>query len=331
MAKVLITGIAGFIGSSLARGLLAEGATVRGIDDLSTGNPANLEGIRDQIDFRIADIQDQSAIDSACRGVDYVFHKAAIPSVPVSVSDPIGTHGPNLTGTLQVLEAARKAGVRRVLYAASSAAYGDAPELPKTESMLPAPISPYAVQKLAGEHYLASYARVYGLDTVSLRYFNIFGPRQDPTSQYSGVLARFISLMLKGETPTIFGDGTTSRDFTYIDNVVSANLLAAKTTAPVAGKVFNVATGNRISLVQAYEEIRRITGYEGTVEFKPERAGDIRHSVADVSLARDTFGYNVVTSFTEGLEQTIEWYTSQKQALSTPLAPSAVSGEPQRP
>jgi UDP-glucose 4-epimerase len=296
MAKVLITGISGFIGSSLARGLLAEGATVRGIDNLSTGNPANLDEIRSQVDFREADILDAAAMDDACQGVDYVFHQAAIPSVPKSVVDPIGTNGPNLNGTLIVLEAARKAGVKRLMYAASSAAYGDSPELPKTEAMLPGPISPYAVQKLAGEHYLASYTRVYGLETVS------------PTSQYSGVLARFIALMCKGETPTIFGDGSTSRDFVYIDNVVSANLTVAKTTAPVAGKVFNIATGQRTTLLEAYEEVKRITGYSGTVEFKPEREGDIKHSLADISLAESVFRYRVVASFSEGLEKTIEFF-----------------------
>lgn len=308
MAKVLITGISGFIGSSLARGLLAEGATVRGVDNLCTGNLANLEEIRSQIDFRQDDILDAAAMDAACAGVDYVFHQAAIPSVPKSVVDPVGTNGPNLNGTLTVLEAARKAGVKRLMYAASSAAYGDNPELPKTEVMLPGPISPYAVQKLAGEHYLASYYRVYGLETVALRYFNIFGPRQDPTSQYSGVLARFISQMCKGETPTVFGDGSTSRDFTYIDNVVSANMMVAKTTAPVAGRVFNVATGQRITLLQAYEEIKRITGYAGSIEFKPEREGDIKHSLADISLAESVFGYRVVASFSEGLEKTIAYY-----------------------
>jgi UDP-glucose 4-epimerase len=308
MAKALITGICGFIGSSLARGLLAEGATVRGIDNLSTGKLRNLDEIRTQIDLREADILDLEAITDACKGVDYVFHEAAIPSVPVSVADPIGTNGPNLTGTLSVLEAARKAGVKRVIFAASSAAYGDSPELPKTEAMLPAPISPYAVQKLASEYYLAGYSRVYGLETVSLRYFNIFGPRQDPTSQYSGVLARFISLMCAGETPTIFGDGSTSRDFTYIDNVVSANLTVAKTTSAVAGKVFNVATGKRITLLEAYEEIKRITGYTGDIQFKPEREGDIKHSVADISLAESTFGFRVVAGFREGLEKTIAYY-----------------------
>ena len=200
MSTALVTGIAGFIGSSIARSLLAEGATVRGLDNLSTGNLSNIEEIRSQIDFRHADVLDEHALASACQGVDYVFHEAAIPSVPKSVADPIGTNGPNLTGTLNVLEASRKAGVKRMLYAASSAAYGDDPTLPKTEAMLPAPLSPYAVQKLAGEHYLASYARVFGLETVALRYFNVFGPRQDPSSQYSGVLARFISLMLAGET-----------------------------------------------------------------------------------------------------------------------------------
>ena len=307
MATALVTGVAGFIGSSIARALLAEGATVRGLDNLSTGSFANIQAIKSQIDFRHADVQDQAAVESACRGVDYVFHEAAIPSVPKSVHDPIGTNGPNLTGTLYVLEAARKAGVKRVLYAASSAAYGDDPALPKSETMLPGPISPYAVQKLAGEHYLSSYTRVYGLETVSLRYFNIFGPRQDPSSQYSGVLARFISQMLADQTPTIFGDGSTSRDFTYIDNVVSANLLAAKTTAPVAGKVFNVATGRRITLLEAYEEVKRITGFKGTVNLAPEREGDIKHSVADISLAQQTFGYKVVADLAYGLEKTIAW------------------------
>ena len=308
MSTVLVTGIAGFIGSSIARSLLAEGAKVRGLDNLSTGNLGNVEEIRSQIDFRQADVLDEHAIASACQGVDYVFHEAAIPSVPKSVADPIGTNGPNLTGTLNVLEASRKAGVKRVLYAASSAAYGDDPTLPKTEAMLPAPLSPYAVQKLAGEHYLASYARVFELETVALRYFNVFGPRQDPSSQYSGVLARFISLMLAGETPTIFGDGTTSRDFVYIDNVGSANLLAAKAPAVnVSGKVFNVATGRRTTLLEAYEEVKRITGYSGGINHAPEREGDIKHSLADISLAQQAFGYKVVADLAYGLEQTIAW------------------------
>lgn len=313
MSKVLITGIAGFIGSSIARELLKQGATVRGIDDLSTGKMENLEEILAQIDFRKADISDHAAINDACEGVDYVFHEAAIPSVPVSVKDPIGTNGPNLNGTLAVLEASRKAGVKRLMYAASSAAYGDSLELPKKESMLPEPISPYAVQKVAGEHYLASYARVYGLETVSLRYFNIFGPRQDPTSQYSGVLARFISLMTAGETPTIFGDGLNTRDFTYIDNVVSANLLAAKAPSSVAGKVFNVATGRSVTLVEAFDAIKKITGFKGDVKFGEQREGDIKHSSADISLSQKMLDYRVIANFEEGLEKTIAWYEAAAQ------------------
>jgi UDP-glucose 4-epimerase len=315
MSTVLITGIAGFIGSSIARALLAEGAQVRGIDNLSTGSMDNIEEIRSRIDFRKANVLDREALSHASRGVDYIFHEAAIPSVPKSVDDPIGTNDPNLTATLYVLEEARKAGAKRVLYAASSAVYGDSPELPKTEAMLPAPLSPYAVQKLAGEHYLASYYRVFGLETVSLRYFNIFGPRQDPSSQYSGVLARFISLMLAGQTPTIYGDGLTSRDFTYIDNVVSANLLAAKAPAEkVAGQIFNVATGDRTTLLQAFEEIKRITGYQGGINHAPEREGDIKHSLADISGAQAAFGYKVVADLPYGLEQTIAW---AKEAVAT--------------
>ena len=310
MAKALITGICGFIGSSLARALLQEGAAVRGIDNLSTGYLANVEEISSRIELRYADICDFDTLKDACKGVDYVFHEAAIPSVPKSVADPIGTNGPNLNGTLLVLEAARQSAVKRVIYAASSAVYGDAPELPKTESMLPSPVSAYAVQKLAGEHYLASYTRMYGMETVALRYFNVFGPRQDPSSQYSGVLARFISQMSKGGTPTIFGDGSTSRDFVYIDNVVNANLLAAKASSSVAGLVLNIATGQRTTILEAYETIKSIVGYSGPVEFKPERAGDIRHSLADISGARKALNYEVLVNFRQGLEKTVSWYQS---------------------
>jgi len=310
MAKVLITGVCGFIGSGLARALVAEGASVRGIDNMSSGKMENLEGIRSQVELLRADIRDRAAVAAACEGVELVFHEAAIASVAASVADPVGTNESNLDGTLYVLEAARKAGVKRLLYAASAAAYGDDPELPKRETMLPQPISAYAVQKVAGEHYLASYAKVFGLETVALRYFNVFGPRQDPASVYSGVLARFISQMSKGETPTVFGDGSTSRDFVYIDNVVSANLLAARTKAEVSGRVFNVATGRSTTLLQAYEEIKRVVGYTGGINFAPERNGDIRHSLADISLARETFGYEVIADFRYGLEKTIEWALS---------------------
>ena len=310
MAKVLITGVCGFIGSSIARALQAEGATVRGIDNISSGKIANLDGIRSQVELIRADICDRDAVAAACEGIDLVFHQAAIASVAASVEDPVGTNESNLGGTLYVLEAARKAGVKRLLYAASAAAYGDEPTLPKRETMLPQPISAYAVQKLAGEHYLASYAKVFGLETVALRYFNVFGPRQDPASVYSGVLARFIAQMSKGETPTVFGDGSTSRDFVYIDDVVSANLLAARTKAAVSGKVFNVATGRSTTLLEAYEEIKRVMGYSGGINFAPERDGDIKHSLADISLARQTFGYEPKADFRYGLEKTIEWALS---------------------
>ncbi|MCU1295843.1 MAG: NAD-dependent epimerase/dehydratase, partial [Acidobacteriaceae bacterium] len=261
MAKYLITGIAGFIGSSLARGVLAQGDEVRGIDNLSTGKRENLTEILNRIDFREADLLDMSAVQSACQGVDYIFHEGAIPSVPKSVLDPLGSNRANVDATVNVLVAARDAKVKRVVYAASSSAYGDTPTLPKHEDMKPNPISPYAVAKLASEHYMASFYRCYGLETVCLRYFNIFGPRQDPTSPYSGVLAKFITQMLKGEQPTIHGDGEQSRDFTFIDNVVEANLLACKRPAEeVAGKVFNVATGQRIDLNETFKLLKKITG-----------------------------------------------------------------------
>src|SRR5450755_3034706 len=228
MSKYLITGIAGFIGSSIARALLAQGDEVRGIDNLSTGKRENLTEILSQIDFRDADLIDLPAVHDACRGVDYVFHEAAIPSVPKSVLDPLGSNRANVDGTVNVLVAARDAKVKRLVYAASSSAYGDTPTLPKHEAMKPDPISPYAVAKLASEQYLLSFYRCYQLETVALRYFNIFGPRQDPSSPYSGVLAKFITLMLRGEQPSIYGDGEQSRDFTYIDNAVEANLLACQ-------------------------------------------------------------------------------------------------------
>lgn len=317
MSKVLITGIAGFIGSSIARACLAEGYEVRGVDNLSTGAMRNIDEILAQIDFRQADILDVEAMKNACEGMDFVFHEAAIPSVPKSVHDPVGTNLSNLDGTLNVLEAARRAGVKRLLYAASSAAYGDSPVLPKTEAMLPEPISPYAVQKVAGEYYLSSYWRVYGLETVALRYFNVFGPRQDPSSPYSGVLAKFTSMLLAGETPTIFGDGETSRDFVYIDNVVRANLLACRAPASdVAGKVFNVAAGQSYTLTEAYEALKEIIGYRGGVRWAAEREGDIRHSGADITAARAALGYEPSVDFKSGLARTVEWY--RKSSVTSP-------------
>src|SRR5713226_8649150 len=260
MAKYLVTGAAGFIGSSLVRTLLERGEQVRGMDNFDTGRRENLTEVLNRMDFREADILDLDAVHKACRGVDYVLHEAAIPSVPKSVLDPLGSNRANIDGTVNVLVAARDAKVRRVVYAASSSAYGDTPTLPKHEEMSPNPISPYAVAKLASEYYMASFFRCYGLETVCLRYFNIFGPRQDPTSPYSGVLAKFITQMLKGEQPTILGDGKQSRDCTYVDNAVEANLLACKAAAnEVAGRVFNVATGRRVDLNETFQILKKLT------------------------------------------------------------------------
>jgi UDP-glucose 4-epimerase len=309
MATYVITGIAGFIGSALARAVLAQGDQVRGIDNLSTGRLENLMEIRSRIDFRESDLLDLTSLQEACRGTDYVLHQAAIPSVPKSVLDPLGSNRVNVDGTMNLLVAARDAKVKRVVYAASSSAYGDTPILPKREDMLPDPISPYAVAKLAGEHYMISFYRCYGLETVCLRYFNIFGPRQDPSSPYSGVLAKFITQMLRGEQPTIFGDGTQSRDFTYVENAVEANLLACRAPASeVAGRVFNVATGHRVDLNETFRTLKKLIGYTGDVQYGPERAGDVKHSLADISRAEKYLGYKPKVTFEEGLLQTIEWY-----------------------
>ena len=308
MARYLITGIAGFIGSTLAHALVEQGHEVRGIDNLSTGSLENLADIRHAISFEEMDLQDVAGMKSACEGVDYVLHQGALASVPRSVKDPLASHESNINGTLNLLIAARDAKVRRIVYAASSSAYGDQPTQPKQEDMSPLPLSPYAVQKLTCEYYIQSFYRAYGLEGICLRYFNIFGPRQAADSPYSGVIAQFTYKMMAGETPTIFGDGSTSRDFVYIDNVVSANLKAAKAPGTVAGRVFNVATGVRTTLLEAYEEIKRAVGYTGGVNFLPEREGDIKHSLADISLAEGVFGYRVVADFREGLGKTIEWY-----------------------
>jgi UDP-glucose 4-epimerase len=316
MPKYLITGAAGFIGSSLVHALLAHGDEVRGVDNFSTGKRENLAEVRDRIDFREADLLDLDAMHSACQGIDYVLHQAAVPSVPKSVVDPIGSNRANVDGTVNLLVAARDAKVRRVIYAASSSAYGDTPTLPKQEAMPPNPISPYAVAKLTGELYMVSFFRCYGLETVCLRYFNIFGPRQDPSSQYSGVLARFSLQMLCGEQPTIFGDGETSRDFTFIDNAVSANLLACSAPAAnCAGRVFNCATGRRVTLNETFEALKPLTGYKGTAKYAPERSGDIKHSLADITQAEKHLGYKVSVDFEEGLRRTVEWYKTQTKAV----------------
>jgi UDP-glucose 4-epimerase len=316
MAQYLITGIAGFIGSSLARALVARGERVRGIDNFSTGKRENLLDLAGRIEFREGDVNDAAAMAEVCRGVDFVLHQAAVASVPRSVADPISTNVANVDGTLNVLVAARQAGVRRVVYASSSSLYGDTPTLPKHEGMVPNPISPYAVSKLAGEYYMNAFYRTYGLETVSLRYFNVFGPFQDPTSMYSGVLAIFITKMLRQEQPTILGDGEQSRDFTYIDNVVAANLLACVAPAgEVAGRGFNCATGQRITLNETYAVLQKLTGYARPAAYGPERSGDIKHSLADISLARKHLGYRPSVGFAEGLEQTVAWYRHQTAAV----------------
>lgn len=309
MAKYLITGIAGFIGCSIARELLQRGEEVRGVDNFATGRRENLAEILDRIDFRESDLLDAKAMREACEGVDFVFHEAAIPSVPKSIADPLSSNRANVDGTVTVLIAARDAKVKRVVYAASSSAYGDQPALLKHEAMASDPISPYAVAKYSGELYMKSFYRCYGLETVCLRYFNVFGPRQDPTSPYSAVLAKFITFMLAGKPPTINGDGEQSRDFTFIDNVVQANLKACVApAAEAAGRVFNIACGQRITLNETFALLQKMTGFDGKPLYAPGRAGDIKHSLADITAARQSLGYEPAVDFAEGLRRTIAFY-----------------------
>jgi UDP-glucose 4-epimerase len=322
VATYLVTGAAGFIGRSIAAALLARGESVRGVDSFITGKRENLAGL-EAMEFLEGDLADPAVCAAACSGVEIVFHEAALASVPRSVADPVGTNINCVDATLNVLVAARAAGVRRVVYAGSSSAYGDTPTLPKHEEMTPSPISPYAVAKLAGEHYMRSFWRVYGLETVVLRYFNVFGPYQDPTSHYSGVLAVFCRKMLAGEQPTIYGDGEQSRDFTYIENVVHANLLAASAPAEkVAGQVMNSATGARITLNDTFHVLCGLTGYRGAAAYAPPRAGDIRDSLADVRLAKELMGYEPLVGFEEGLRRTVDWYreTKENQQAGTPTS-----------
>jgi UDP-glucose 4-epimerase len=316
LPSFLVTGVAGFIGRSIAAALLARGETVRGIDSFITGKRSNLVGL-EGMEFVEGDLADPAACAEACAGVEVVFHEAALASVPRSVEDPVGTNRNCVDATLNLLVAARAAGVRRVVYAGSSSAYGDTPTLPKHEEMLPNPISPYAVAKLAGEHYMGAFTRVYGLETVVLRYFNVFGPHQDPTSHYSGVLAIFCRRMLAAKQstdlpqPTIYGDGEQSRDFTYIDNVVHANLLAAAAPADkVSGRMMNLATGCRITLNETFEILCELTGYNGRPTYAAPRAGDIRDSLADIRLAGELLGYAPIVDFREGLRRTVAWYRS---------------------
>jgi UDP-glucose 4-epimerase len=312
MARYLITGIAGFIGSSLAHELVKQGHDVSGFDNLSTGNLENLAAIRSSVNFQEMDLQDKVRVREACEGIDYILHQGALASVPRSVKDPLTSHESNINGTLNLLLAARDAGVRRIVYAASSSAYGDQPTQPKQEDMLPMPLSPYAVQKLTCEYYIQAFYRVYGLQGVCTRYFNIFGPRQAADSPYSGVIAQFIYKMMAGETPTIFGDGSTSRDFTYVDNAVNANLLACVAPDKVAtGRVFNIGTGKSQTLNDVYAGIAKILGFLGSPIYGPPREGDIQHSLASIDRARNELGYKPKDNFFEGLENTVAWYVSQ--------------------
>lgn len=313
-SRYLITGVAGFIGSAIARALLAQNHPVRGLDNFATGQRENIADLPG-LELLEGDLAEAAVAAAACQGITCIFHEAAIPSVPRSVADPVGTHRANVDATLELLVAARNAKVQRVVYAASSSAYGNQPTLPKREDMLPDPLSPYAVAKLAGEHYLRSFHAVYGLPAVALRYFNVFGPRQDPTSPYSAVLAKFITQMLAGQTPVLDGDGEQSRDFTYIDNVVHANLLAAAAPeAEVAGRVFNIATGVRVTLNQVVAQLRSLTGYAGEIQHGPPRPGDVKHSLANITLARRHLGYEPQVDFATGLARTVAWYQRQPPA-----------------
>ncbi len=305
--RYLVTGGAGFIGSNIVDELVRRRHEVVVLDDLSAGKESNLAGVRGNIDFRIGSVTDLQAAQSACRGVDFVIHLAARTSVPKSVHDPIDTNRANIDGTLNVLVAARDAKVRRFVFAASSSAYGETPTLPKLETMPAEPISPYGVSKYVGELYAQVFGRVYGLENASVRYFNVFGPRQDPTSQYSGVLSRFMLAVLEGQPPIVYGDGEQSRDFTYVDNVVDETLRACEASG-ASGRVFNGGTGIRITLNHVLKLLEKITGRKIKAKYEPPRAGDIRDSQAEISLARKVLGYEPGVHFEEGLQHTWEWY-----------------------
>jgi UDP-glucose 4-epimerase len=307
MSTYVVTGGAGFIGSHIAEALLRQNHTVRIVDNFSTGKAANIDSFRKDIEVFTLDIAEASGLADAFRGADYVIHEAAIPSVPKSMLDPVTSNRANVDGTLNVLVVARDAGVKRLVYASSSSLYGDSPTLPKHEGMPPNPLSPYGAQKLFAEIYCQVFWKAYKFETVALRYFNVFGPRQDPTSQYSGVLAKFIPAVLENRQPTIYGDGLQSRDFTYVANVVDANLLAC-TTPGIAGEAFNAACGDRITVNSMLDQVNKLAGKNVAAIYSPVRKGDILHSQADVTKARTMMGYQAKTTFGEGLRHTVEWY-----------------------
>jgi UDP-glucose 4-epimerase len=310
--RALVTGGGGFIGSHLAEHLCAQGHEVRILDNFSTGNRSNLASFRDELELIEGDIQSYERVNTAVRGCEVVFHQAALPSVPRSVQDPLTSNAANVIGTLNVLLASRDSGVRRVVFASSSSVYGANETLPKREDLPATPISPYAVAKLAGEGYCRSFSGIYGLETVALRYFNVFGPRQDPLSQYSAVIPNFITACLAGQPLMIFGDGEQSRDFSYIANVVDANLLASEADG-VAGKVFNIATGQRVTLNALVDELRSLTGSEIEVQYEPARRGDVRHSLADLSASKSDLGYEPAIDFRGGLRLTFEAYAESRE------------------
>ncbi len=303
----LVTGGAGFIGSHLVEKLVGDNARVRVLDNFTTGKRENIAPFLDRIELIEGDIADPDICRRACDGVEVVFHQAAMPSVPKSVEDPVTSHRTNIDGTFNLLVAARDAGVRRFVYAASSSAYGETETLPKIESILPDPLSPYGVQKLTGEQYCTVFAKCYGLSTLSLRYFNVFGPRQDPKSQYAAAIPAFITAILRDEAPLVYGDGEQTRDFTHIDNVVHANMLAARADK-TQGEVINAACGERITINEVIAEINRVLGKQVKSKHVDERAGDIKHSWADIGLAERLIGFKPLVSFAEGLRGVIDWY-----------------------
>ena len=306
MSSYLVTGGAGFIGSHIVDALLARGDRVRVLDNFSTGRRENLAHVAGDIELIEGDLRDRDAVCRAVRGMEYVLHQAALPSVPRSIKDPLSTHEVNVTGTVNILTAAREAGVRRVVYASSSSVYGDTPELPKREDMPPRPRSPYAVSKLAGEQYCRAFWYSYGLETVCLRYFNIFGPRQDPSSAYAAAIPRFVTALLNGGDIRIFGDGLQTRDFTFVANAVSANLLAAAAPS-AAGTICNIACGERTSLLALVDILQDLTASRASIIREPPRSGDVRDSLADISLARTSFAYAPSVQLPDGLRETVEW------------------------
>lgn len=312
MAFYLVTGGAGFIGSHMVEALRARGDRVRVVDSLITGKRSNLAHI-DQVEFLEGDLADEATARRAVEGVEYVLHQAAIPSVPRSVEDPITSNRANIDATLSLLVAARDAGVRRVVYAGSSSAYGNAAALPKQEDMPTAPLSPYALQKLVGEQYMQMFTELYGLSTVTIRYFNVFGPRQDPSSAYSGVISLFIRYLVEGRAPTIHGDGGQTRDFTFVTNVVDGALRASQAETAVSGKVINVATNSRISLNDLFHTLKALTGATVEPVYGPPRAGDVRDSLADITRARELLGYTPIVGLEEGLRQTVAWFMATRQ------------------